>query len=76
MKYQGRRELFKITQWKDGCVYKTKPLYEVWADLDPQAKAPEGHILSSLSTKRSIVLGMSGTMRRVNDDTPSIVKCE
>lgn len=29
-------DVFKVTQWKDGCVYKTKLLKRVWvpADID------------------------------------------
>jgi len=33
------REVHAITQWKEGCVYRTEKVGEVVADIDP-AKAP------------------------------------
>lgn len=73
MKYQGLRELHQITQYKDGCVYRTKKIKRVWIDLDPIPEPPKDHMFCSLSSNIQLELGMKGTIRRVQDDVPSIV---
>jgi len=42
------RALYRITEWKDGCVYKTKFIRNVW--INPDERVPAGHILASPST--------------------------
>lgn len=33
-KQQTRREIWKVTEYRDGCVYDTQSLGLVWVDLD------------------------------------------
>jgi hypothetical protein len=76
MKYQGRRQLYAITEYRDGCVYRTKFVKEVWVDVfsDEIIPAPNTQLVS-LPSKRQLELGHKGTMRLVEDSTPSIVDC-
>jgi len=68
-KLQGLREIYQVTERRDGCVYKTKKLYKAWVDLD--LRDTEDMILASISTSDP---DSSKGPRRVTDDTPSIVR--
>ena len=74
MKFQGMRQVYKITEWKDGCVYKTKHVGYAWIDIDKHVNALDGHELTSISTKHMVELNYK-TTRRVSDDTASYVPC-
>lgn len=55
MKTQFLRELVQVTEWKDGCIYRTKSLGEVWVDADKaECYKPDvdGKMYTSISTKR------------------------
>lgn len=63
MKIQSLRELWKITEMRDGAVYRTEFVERVWTDLD--ARTPEGHIWVPLSSQWLEDNGHPQTMRRV-----------
>ncbi len=37
-------EVHKITEWKDGCIYKTKKIKEIWLPVKPRLTAEENEI--------------------------------
>ncbi len=61
-----RRQVIKVTKWKDGCVYKTKVIGHVWvhediclaednhAQYNRIAKEHGGDMLGSMSTDTPI----------------------
>lgn len=57
-------ELFAITEYRSGAVYRTQSLGERWVDLDELP--PEGFIYAPLSTFRELDLQGQGkqTIRR------------
>jgi len=67
MKYQGLREVFKITQWKDGCVYRTKSVGFAWVTFDYNPPNDGNLIFNAVSTRISGQL-LNKTIRTVNDD--------
>ena len=55
MKYEVLRELRKVTQWKDGCVYRTAHIDIVWVPMDTISgamfeKDGETYMYCSMST--------------------------
>jgi hypothetical protein len=36
MAFQGKWDVYRITQWKNGCVYKTMYLTTIWLDVKPR----------------------------------------
>ena len=65
MEYEYLRELREITEWKDGCIYRTKSLGELWTRESDTGKVLEDNkMLCSLSTKRMKELNYQ-TMRQV-----------
>ncbi len=76
MKFQGRRELHKITEYRSNCVYRTVRVSDVWIDIFPETTAPDEHIFTSLSTNKMMELGHNGTFRSVADDTSTLVRIE
>jgi len=54
---QKQLQIYKVTQYKDGCVYKTKKVGQVWIELGTSrekyaeiAKEHGGDMLVSMST--------------------------
>jgi len=74
MKYQGLRELRKITAWKDGCVWKTAPAGYAWVDIDYKGEhAPDNILICTPSTSISRELSVNKTMRKADDSVAQIV---
>lgn len=70
-KFQSLRQVFKITEWRAGCVYKTKPVGYAWVTIDKE-EIPnnDGNLmLVSVSTDIMKKLG-NKTIRRVDNETP------
>ena len=44
MAFQGLKDVFKITEYRDGCVYKTRKVGEVWLDIKPRTTEEENNI--------------------------------
>lgn len=72
MKFQSLRQVFMVTEWRDGCVYKTKPVGYAFVTLDHSYKLTGNLIIGSPSTDVSRELGIK-SMRRVDDSTPDFV---
>ena len=75
MKYQSLRQIFKITEWKGGCVYKTVRVGYAWTDSDNYHDYIVDNItyrIASLSTKDKRFNGVDD-MRLVTVETPSLV---
>lgn len=45
-------QVYKVTEWKDGCIYKTRPIGFMKAGL--RDMLPEGYVTSSVPTHLSI----------------------
>jgi hypothetical protein len=71
MKYQSLRQIHKITQWKDGCVFKTKPVGYAWITFDHNPTVDTHIQFNSISTDLLVKLSYK-TTRRVSDDTPDM----
>ena len=70
-KWQYLREKYQVTEYKDGCVYRTKNLGRVWTDERDTYKLDSNDIgYHPISTKD---MKFSQTMRKVSVDTPSEV---
>jgi hypothetical protein len=71
MKYQGLREVFKVIEWKDGCVFRTKKIGFAWVTIGTEPERNyDGNIqFHSVSTNLS---KMIKTNRTVPDETPDI----
>lgn len=71
MKFQSLREIAKITEWKAGCIYRTKKVGYCWITLDKETiPNNDGSLmLISLPAQISMKLGTK-TMRKVQDDAP------
>jgi len=78
VKHQGLRQVFKIVEWRNGCVYKTKQIGYAWVtlpidsrhlDTQSEDKNIQYH---SISTDMMQKLNWK-TNRTVSDDTPDIV---
>ena len=41
-------ELFEVTEWRGGAVYRTEYVRDEWVDVD--ARAPEGFVYANKST--------------------------
>jgi hypothetical protein len=63
-------ELHRITEWRDGCVFKTEKQFEVWAPSGLRLADPNA-VLVSLSTSRMKALGYQ-TVRTVADTAPDM----
>lgn len=59
--YEVLREVYEITEWRDGAVFKTRPLGIRWVDQGP---APEGFQHVALSDRQLADLGNPMTVRR------------
>jgi hypothetical protein len=44
-------EVFEITEWREGAVFKTRSLGLRWVDFDEKYRSPEGFIYASVSTE-------------------------
>ncbi|MHA2067682.1 MAG: hypothetical protein ACXABY_25250 [Candidatus Thorarchaeota archaeon] len=56
-KYEALRSLWRVTEWKDGCILKTEFVGNLWVELDSDMRdpaPPDGHIYGSISTKANI----------------------
>ena len=71
VKYQGLRQVFKIVEWRNGCVYRTKQIGYAWVTLDTQSE-DKNIQYHSISTDMMKMLNYK-TNRTVSDDTPDIV---
>jgi hypothetical protein len=71
MKYQGLREFYKITEYRDGCVYKTKPIGFYWITLGKNIPQWPDTQYISVSTD---IMRKYRTNRTVTDDTLDIVE--
>lgn len=71
MKLQGMRQIFRITEFRDNCVYNTKPIGFAWVDFEiqPHDSGPNNTIFASVSIR---VSSHTKTIRKVSDDTPSV----
>ena len=69
MKHQSLRQVFKITQWKDGCVFKTKPVGYCWLTIGYNYQHDSNLIYSSVSTSLTQKIL---AVRTVSDDTPDM----
>jgi hypothetical protein len=74
VKFESLRTVWKITEMRDGCVYRTKEIGEVWAPIglsavesNAFARKHGGDLLGSVSTKRMVELGYR-TERTVKED--------
>lgn len=74
MKFQTLTEIRKVTQWKDGCVYKTAASSYAFITYHPFRVSPsnENELFCSISIKLLIQIGIK-SVRKVSDDTPDIV---
>ena len=72
MKYQSLRQIFKITEWKDGCVYKTKQVGYAWLTIDHNPSHDGNLQFHSVSTDLMKKLNHR-TNRTVSDETPDMV---
>ena len=71
MKLQGLRQIHKITEWKSGCIFKTKHVGYAWITLD-HTPVHDGHLqFNSVSTDLMTKLNHK-CLRRVSDDTPDV----
>ena len=72
MKYQGLREIFKVTEFRDGCVFRTKKIGFAWITIgtEPEKSYADFVQFHSISTNLSKTVKSN---RKVSDDTPDIV---
>ena len=60
--FQYRREVWKITEWKDDSIYKTVKVCDIWIEVKPRtteeenqiARENDGDILASTHDYRNI----------------------
>lgn len=53
-RYEILRELWKITEMRDGCVYDTQFVKSIWLEVGDDLKtpqAPDGYLYATPSTK-------------------------
>ncbi len=70
MKMQVLREICKITERRDGCVFRTKHIGYAWFDHPAPEKLDNDTMLVSVSTDYMRELNYR-TVRMVKDDSPS-----
>jgi hypothetical protein len=71
-KQQGLRQIYKVIQYKDGCVYRTKPVGYAWMTLPiPYQKGDFIYASVSTSISKKIM-----TDRFVSEDTPDYIEVE
>jgi hypothetical protein len=72
MKFQSLRQVFKITEWRAGCVFKTKPVGWAWVTLD--TNPPNDGNLQFVSPPTTIQQELGNkTFRRVSDECADFV---
>lgn len=71
MKYQGLRQFYKITEYRDGCVYRTKPMGYYWITLGKNIPQLKDVQYCSVSTD---IMKKYQTNRTVKDDVDDIVE--
>jgi hypothetical protein len=65
--YEKLVEVRRITEWKDGCIYKTEPIGERWIPIDtPMYSIVNNEQYVSLSSKRQQELN-GKTVRKVRE---------
>lgn len=57
-----RRELFKVVEWRDGCVFKTKSLGLVWID-NTVVKSPSDEALAAKNAGGDILSACSSSVK-------------
>ncbi len=74
MKTQLLREVFKVTEWREGCVYRTKSVGYAWVTdgVNPPDKDTQYHSVST-TVMRHMALQKRNTIRRVADDANDII---
>ena len=71
MKQQGLREVRKVTERRDGCIYRTEHLHYAWVTFGKDI-SENNIVYCSLSTSEMKKLNYR-TIRSVSDDAPDIV---
>lgn len=67
MKYQGLREIYQITEYREGCIFKTKRIGRAWVTFG--YPAPKDTQFVSISAKDMLTINCQ---RKVSDDTPDV----
>lgn len=71
LKHQVLREIFKITEWRDGCVYKTRSVG--WAWITEGFNPPNDGNLQFVSPSTTVMRALNfKTIRSVSMDTPDM----
>lgn len=70
-KMQGLREVFTVTERKDGAVYRTKSVGYAWVTIDKVPYQIGDTIYASVSTNEK-----RQTIRTVDESIPDIVETE
>lgn len=70
-KNQSLREIFKVTEWKDGCIYRTKHVGFAWVTFEHNPPQDGNLIFANVSTDMMRALGYR-TLRSVTEDTPDM----
>lgn len=72
-KLQGLREVRRVIEWRDGCVYKTATEGYAWVDA---GLSGDGKDIFYCSLSTQLHGKVSRTMRMVSPDTPTVVQTE
>ena len=51
MGYQSKRAVYQVTEFKDGCVYKTQRLEDEWVDINVEVHPEHPHKLYGTAEK-------------------------
>jgi hypothetical protein len=70
-KMQGLREIRVVTEWKDGCVWKTKHQGYAWITFGKDTSSNPNIHIGSVST--SVTQNLRDTTRTVTDTAPDMV---
>lgn len=66
IQYEVYMEKYRITEWRDGCVYRTESLGYGWFDAE-EAKAPQDKNIRYAAASTEVALTQM-TIRRKRDD--------
>ena len=73
MKYQGLREIRKVTEYRDGSIFKTKHVGYAWVIIDTPCYQPNEFNEMFCSVSTDVMRQLNHKLNRhVNDDAPDM----
>jgi hypothetical protein len=69
-KYQGLREIRRVTEWKSGCIYRTAHVHFAWVTIDYKTD-DKNMVICPVSTSLTVKLNHK-TTRTVDPSTPDV----